>query len=50
MNIPHKTKQFERKTNLPNEIRKQTIRQHLYAQDTFIEANRPYLEAMQEAK
>ena len=50
MNIPHKTKQFERKTNLSNEMRKQMIRQHLYARDTFIDANLPYIEAVQEAK
>ena len=50
MNTPHKTKQFERKTNLSNEMRKQMIRQHLYARDTFIEANLPYIEAVQEAK
>ena len=50
MNTPHKIKQFEHKSNLQNEMRRQRVRQHLFARDTFIEANQPYLEAIQETK
>jgi len=44
-NVPAITKKFERKSNLDNEVRRQVLREHIAAKQSFIEENLPYLEA-----
>ncbi len=50
VNVYSKTQKFEYKVNLENEKQRQLFREHMSQRNHLIEANRPFIEAIEEGK